>query len=115
MERLQRERVDLEVRLAAVEDTFAANQRTSEQHIEISHIQEDIQRVEGEAEAQAATVQVRAAHLCEQSITLPSSWENGCLEKSGSPHIPAKFCVINSHLLVDMRHDSWGAGFSKLL
>ena len=61
MERLQEERVDLEVRLAGVEDTASANQRTTEQHIDIGLIREDIERVEREAEELAAAEQVRRA------------------------------------------------------
>lgn len=59
LERLQEERVLLELRLASVEDRSTEDQHTTEQHIHLHNINEDIERVEREAEAVQTTNQVR--------------------------------------------------------
>jgi hypothetical protein len=49
-ERLQKERASLEGRLALLEDGRTAASLTTEQHIQLREIREDIERVEREAE-----------------------------------------------------------------
>lgn len=61
MERLQEERVLLELRIASVEDQSTVAERTTEQHIDMNHVQADIERVERAAEALETAMQVSCA------------------------------------------------------